>query len=1274
MDFKLRNHNSNHKSNSNRKNKRNTIDLVNVVYDEEFVSLINSISTTIKNYYNLTLNIIRDLYNNSISIDNNLIYSKCLINEINYNTKEKIKQLEEKVDSINNTKKIFEKNILLIHSDLNKFFNDSKQIFKNIKNIRNSKINFAIDSSKNFEKYGTNNSMINFKTPFEKNELLINPKENERYYKNNINNSLSSDKPLSSFEYKRNRLFRLKGNSTEINKRHKLKSIYFNNDLTNSGHKITKNDSFKIRNKLFEEIKNRRSHDNTIAYKPKHKNIQIGNMNHIFEFTPEISKNKSSYNNFYINQNSNINLNSNNINNINNNNLELSYKVIEFLSLLSNITKSNSKNNPNIHKMIQNFEKTKKNLFELSKKYIEQNNLNDSKIYSGKSSSNSTHENGKSNITKKELQLLLMNNNIENIKKGMEYKELIDKIKYLSENNNKLEKQNKQLSLMNNNTKKELINNTLLLSKKNNQLNIILKEKAQFISQINVLKKDNEALMELIQEKNKSISDKEPNKNENTNNKEINIIKQKDKIINDLKKKINEFDKKILEKNNETNNLNNKIKELNDSLTHYKNQIKEKQNLIQKLQLDNQNKNIIQQQNLKISLNYNDLIFEKIEELTFYANNKSLEKALNIEEIESFYILQKESKKKEVKSEIKIINNSKEIEELENKITVLNLSLESKENEIRKYKNENSILKTLAKNNKNNQEDENNHQELEEEINKLKSENEAILEEKKSLEENLKKLLSDNKNQEIQLDSKNSEIKNLENNIEDLEEQLKDLQMKNLQKIYNEQDSTNKIIEEEKDEEKETEKEKEKEKEIGSRNVKMSLLQADTDKNNEIINQLKEELKEKENEIEYLKIEIQELKAKFEDNEDNYMDSSLRNSELNDKYNTALEEKVKFLSERNEYYQKLYDEDKKKLQNLENINNNLKSENEELRKNSMYEKKEEKSDVKVDEKILEEDNDKKENKIYSLKNYNVICDKVYGELRWFLLVNKTDSAIKDNDKLNYDNFFWVPKINIIDIESYKELTKSDNENKKDDSNNQVSNKIYKSEIHLNKEKEISFSNNFSFNNNSEELNKNKQNSNNNSNSIKRGSFFSLGNANIINDENNNTDYNKLMEKYKSTLEKLNKAEEINAKLKKKIMELKEKIIKLNKNNSTQKVTISDDSNNFSNCNDIGKLSIIDNNFDGEGDIIGKLNNKNDREQEYIESMNIELEANKNQLIVVKQIFKELERKFETIKKICENLFSRITLKKTEKEEFKILLKVMDFTDDQIALIIDKRKK
>ena len=1243
---------NNYKSKSNRKNKRATIDLANVVYDEEFVSLINSLSSTIKNYYNLTLNIIRDLYNNSLVIDNNSIYSKCLINEINYNTKEKIRQLEEKIDTISNTKKIFEKNILLVHSNLNKFFNDSKQIFQNLKNIRNSKINFAIESNKKLEKYGSNNSMINFKTSFEKNDLLIDPIENGRYYKN-INNSLNSEKPLSSISYKRNRLFQMKGNSTEINKRHKLKSIYFNHNLTNNGSLIRNNDSFRIRNKLLKSIpKKKKSFEKKINFEPKNKNIHIKNLNNILEFTPEITKNKSSYNNFYINQNSNINLNSNNINNINNNNLELSYKVIEFLSLLSNISKCNSKNNPNIQKMIQNFEKTKKNLFELSKKFIEENNTNESKIYSKKSSNNSTSEKAKNNnMSRKEMQLVLMNNNIENIQKGIEYKELIDKIKYLSNNVNKLEKQNKQLSFINNNTKKELINNNILLSKKNSQLNLINKEKSQYISQINVLQKDNEALMELIQEKN----NKNINQGENSNLNQINLIKQKEKIINDLNKKINESENKILEKNKEANILNNKITELNNLLKNYTNKIQEKDNLIQQLQINNKNdKNLIIQQDIKSPSNFTDLIFEQIEQLAFIQKKNNNEVQLNIEKVASFNFLFQ----KIIKEDINI--NKQEIEELNKKISELNLIIESRENEIKKYKNENSILKSFAKNNKKtkekNEEEEDdgvNTHKLEEEIKKLKIENQEIIEQKNNLEINFKKLLSDNKNTELILDSKNSEIKTLENNVKELEEQIKEIQLKNIQKIYNEQAMNDKP-------------EAENESRNNKRNI---LLEADTDKNNEIIAQLKEEIKEKENEIEYLKIEIQELKSKMEENEDNYFDSSLKNSEINDKYNdkyNALEEKIKFLTEKYEYYQKLYDEDKVKLQNLENINNNLKNENEELKKNKIEEKKEENNPINIIEK--------KENKIFSLKNYDIITDINYGELKWYLLANKPDNLIKENNKYDYDNLYWVPKINIIDldIENNNEI-KNEIEIKKEDNSEKHSNKIYKNELHINREKEISFSNNFSFNNNSDEMNKNKQNSNNNSSSIKRGSIFSLGNVNMINDDNSN-DYNKLMEKYKIILEKMSKIEEKNMKLQKSNTELKEKIKKINKNSNNPKISISDDSNNFSNANDIGKLSIMENNFEGEGDIIGKLNNKNEREQEYFESMYIELEATKNQLKVVKEIFKEMEKKYETVKKICENLFSRITLKKQEKEEFKILLKVMDFTDEQIALIIDKRKK
>ena len=565
--------------------------------------------------------------------------------------------------------------------------------------------------------------------------------------------------------------------------------------------------------------------------------------------------------------------------------------------------------------------------------------------------------------------------------------------------------------------------------------------------------------------------------------------------------------------------MNNKIVELNDSLKYYKNLIEKKENLIKQLKIDNKNANskIKEQTNIKTSSNFHDLIYEKLEELTFLTNIKNSEKLLNIEQISSFYFLHKKKKEDNINNNINIINNG-DIEKLENKIEELNLAIESKENEIKKYKNENSILKSFTKTNKNNQKDEDDSekQKQDEEIEKLKNENQIILDEKRSLEDNFKKLLSDNKNKEIQLDSKNSEIKILENNIKELEEQVKELQMKNIQKIYNEQNSI-------KNEEEE------------SRNIKKNLLEADTDKNNEIISQLKEEIKEKENEIEYLKIEIQELKSKIEDNEDNYIDSSLKNSELNDKYNTALEEKVKFLTERNEYYQKLYDEDKIKLQNLENINNNLKKENEELKNNKNFEKIEEKEESgsfhSNKDEIKEEENEQNETKKYSVKNYNVLCDKIYGELKWYLLSRKKeDIPNEDDEKLNYEDLFWVPKINIIDIDEYPE-SNNENEIKKIEPDKKISNKIYKSEIHLNREKEISFSN-ISFNNNSDEINKNKQNSNNNSSSLKRGSIFSLGNGNIINDDNSN-DYNKLMEKFKSTLEKLNITEDNYIKLQKK---------------------------------------------------------------------------------------------------------------------------------------------
>ena len=465
MDFQLNDFKN------NRKRSLKKIDLLNVVYDEEFVSLLNSLSSYIKNFYKMSLNIIKELNSNSLIIENHSIYSKCLINEINYNTKEKIKQLNDRIESICSIKKLISNNILLIESNLSKFYNDSKKIFKNLKKIRNSKINYAIETS---VKYEGNKSMTNFKTSFEKEDLILNKKDRDNYYKN-INNSIcyDNDKSLSfSRRNKLNSIFPISRTNSRI-KKYNLKFNYLiqglNQTINNTSLKNTiNNNSLILRNKFINKKTN--SAENILPSVIKKTFINNKYENNL-ESSPEIFKTKSSFNNYYINKNSNINLH-----NSFNFNLELSYKVIEFLSLLSNISKNNSNNNPYIYKIKQQFNESKKNLFELSKKFIEQNNKKDIKNYN--------NQNNKRNKSGKDLQLILLNKNITNIRKEIEYKEFIEKINCLKKNINNLEQEKKKIIIINNNYKKELNNNNIIISKKNNQLNSFKKEKTKLIFQI----------------------------------------------------------------------------------------------------------------------------------------------------------------------------------------------------------------------------------------------------------------------------------------------------------------------------------------------------------------------------------------------------------------------------------------------------------------------------------------------------------------------------------------------------------------------------------------------------------------------------------------------------------------------------------------------------------------------------------------------------------------------------------------------------------------------
>ena len=755
MEFQL---NKIKKNKYNQKYHKKTADLMNVVYDEEFDSLLNSLSSYIKNFYSTTLNATKDLYNNILKIDYYSINSKCLINEINYNTKEKIKQLSEQIDKISKTKKILEQNLLVIDSNMNSFYDDSKKILKNMKKVRINRNNLTMDTSFNFE---PNNSMTNLKTTFEKEDLFLSNNDSDNYYKNrnnSINNDYENRSSRSNIIFRRNNIIPLTRKS-DVNSRYNLKLNYYNYGLNKRGgnpHNSSSNNSFK-RKKLFNNNNFRKVSSSSIRDSDTN-NKNYKNISKItLESSPDMSKTKSSFRNLYMNPKSIINKN-----NDTNNTLELSYKVIDFLSLLSKISNNNfSDNNPYMKGIIQKYESTKKSLLELCNKYIEQNNNQSNKRNNIGLFQSYNNQNNNRNKVRRDLQLILMNNNVTNIKKEMEYKELIDKINSLTRNINNLEKQNKNLINIHNNSKKELINNAVLLSRKNNQLNLAKKVNAKFIEQVNILQKDNKALMELIHDKN----------NINSNDKKQNDfekIEQKENIIKKLNKQMESLKNNIKDKDNEIKNLNEKIIELNNSLKYFDNMkdiIKEKDIIIDELKKNsllknNNNYNDEEDDNKIISskteFNNNELVLEESNSFSYIIkknkkNNikesKPQQKTkfnfneLILEQIDSFYY--KIDKKNEEDNISDIILNNNKIDELENEISKL-------KDEINKYKNENINLKSLLKENENNDnEDKNKINKYIEEIKNLKNENNQINEEKNNIMSDYETMLLNNKNMEV---------------------------------------------------------------------------------------------------------------------------------------------------------------------------------------------------------------------------------------------------------------------------------------------------------------------------------------------------------------------------------------------------------------------------------------------------------------------------------------------------------------------------------------------
>ena len=166
------------------------------IYDEEFISSINSLSTSIKNYFqnnNIYLGNIKLISEN---INEQTLFSKSVINDIllyfnqitktrytntnnnmnmglNINEKyikEKMKSVNERIEKINEFKKSMVQNIKNCESAFLSFYEEAKNQFKKMKIIRTEKIenlNKKIIITKN-------NNNLNFNTNTNNNNSLIN--------------------------------------------------------------------------------------------------------------------------------------------------------------------------------------------------------------------------------------------------------------------------------------------------------------------------------------------------------------------------------------------------------------------------------------------------------------------------------------------------------------------------------------------------------------------------------------------------------------------------------------------------------------------------------------------------------------------------------------------------------------------------------------------------------------------------------------------------------------------------------------------------------------------------------------------------------------------------------------------------------------------------------------------------------------------------------------------------------------------------------------------
>ena len=332
------------------------------------------------------------------------------------------------------------------------------------------------------------------------------------------------------------------------------------------------------------------------------------------------------------------------------------------------------------------------------------------------------------------------------------------------------------------------------------------------------------------------------------------------------------------------------------------------------------------------------------------------------------------------------------------------------------------------------------------------------------------------------------------------------------------------------------------------------------------------------------------------------------------------------LIELKEAFNKYKNDKKIEISIYKNEFGDLKKENEELK-------------VKLNENNI---------KIYSSEEYNILCDKNYKNLQWFLLIKKTNEFSN-----TYENLIWVPRKKILNIEKFNDF----------ESENDTRNKLLLDNYSKLEQKE-------------EIISKLK---------YKIDCYEKIINNNSKDQQNNNIDINNIeIEKMNNMLNQLNNAEEKLKILQKENIQLKEELSKINK--SIKKSKSKKTSDSYKLGYDKNYEIVIDNNDNNNIKEVEKEENneedenyeeeeeeEDDESESIINDLRNELEKTKIDLDTAVNEYKNLENKFNELKENFSNLLIKMKIPKKHKDEMAKILKLLEFTDHEIIFIIDKKK-